>query len=482
MGAHILALLIDKLSLILGHPCPTLLAFTRMEVGIEHGEIGAVSIEHLVGLHVGMIHGDVLILLERDAIQAVGQSEDAVDHLVQLEVRAQHLGIDVIFLQLQLMAIESHVPRLDILFSACHSLQLQLLFLCCRTVGIDEVVEQSVDALHIARHTILQHIVGIGLEAQQLCYLPAQVHQSLANLQVVVLVLMNTLRIIRHIHLAAQFTLRAVGHKGRIRRRVEREHPTFQSALAGLHSGSLTCRVGQSVELCLVGDMQGEGFVLLQQVLRELQRQHRGLLGQLSQALLACLVEQCTATHKAVVAVVQQAFLLGSQLTVMAVHVLDALKESRVQSDVVGMLRQYGLYLLSQCVHLVVGLSREQVEEHRAHAVEQIIVAFGLVVLVDDGIVERGLGGVVDGFLYLLIITTDALHESLLVVFQSDAVEGYGVVGCIIWFKKWVLSLLYILIHNVMLSFRAANLQFNYELRIINYELFKQQSTYFINK
>ena len=45
------------LALELCHPGTTLLAFARMEVGIEHRQISAVAVEHLIGFHVGVIDG-----------------------------------------------------------------------------------------------------------------------------------------------------------------------------------------------------------------------------------------------------------------------------------------------------------------------------------------------------------------------------------------------------------------------------------------
>ena len=59
-----------------------------MEVCIEYCKIRAVFVEYLVGFHIWSIYGNILILLECDAIQAVCQSEDAIDNLIQLEVRA----------------------------------------------------------------------------------------------------------------------------------------------------------------------------------------------------------------------------------------------------------------------------------------------------------------------------------------------------------------------------------------------------------
>ena len=47
------------------------------------------------------------------------------------------------------------------------------------------------------------------------------------------------------------------------------------------------------------------------------------------------------------------------------VYLTDTLKESGIQTHVVGMLGEDGLHLLGQRIHLVVGFCAEQVEEYR---------------------------------------------------------------------------------------------------------------------
>ena len=81
MGAHVHSLAVNPLSLIFGHPCTALLALAGVEVSIEHRKIAAIVVEHLVGLDIGMIHRDGTVLFERDAVEAVGQSEHALDNL-----------------------------------------------------------------------------------------------------------------------------------------------------------------------------------------------------------------------------------------------------------------------------------------------------------------------------------------------------------------------------------------------------------------
>ena len=54
---------------------------------------------------------------------------------------------------------------------------------------------------------------------------------------------------------------------------------------------------------------------------------------------LALIVEQCTATHKTIIAGFEQHLFLGIEFTVgVVVYKLDALKEFLVEGDVISML------------------------------------------------------------------------------------------------------------------------------------------------
>ena len=253
---------------------------------------------------------------------------------------------------------------------------------------------------------------------QQLSQFTPQVNQALTDLDIVFRILVDTLRILRHIQLATQFALRAVSHERRVTGEVERKHPALLLLLLRSQGSSLTSRVGQTVELSLICDMQRKGLVLLQQILRELQTEHRSLLRQLAQSLLTSGIQQRTTAHKTIVAVVEQHLLLRRQLPMMPMHILDPLKQFLVQADVVRMLRQDRTHLLRQRIHFVVGLGREQIEEHRRGTSQQIIVMIAvlLVIHIDDGIVESRFIRIIDDLLYLFIITTDTLQHRLLVI------------------------------------------------------------------
>ena len=62
-----------------------------------------------------------------------------------------------------------------------------------------------------------------------------------------------------------------------------------------------------------------------------------------------------------------------------------------------------------------------------------------------DGVLECRFCWVVDQLVCRLVISADSLHESLLVILQTDTSEWHRVVRCLVGFKKWVDTFLYVL-------------------------------------
>ena len=301
-----------------------------------------------------------------------------------------------------------------------------------------------------------EHVVGIGLEAQQLSQFTAQIHQLLADFQVVLLVVVDADGVACHVHLLAQFALGRVGHEWRIARIVECENPAFLIFFLGcMFSGSDGC-FWQTFELRLVCDVKGERLVLLQQVLRELQGEHAGILGELAQFLLSFLVEEGTAAYESVVAGFEQHLLFCIQFTVrMVVNKLDALEEFLVQCDVVGMLGEDRAHLLCQFLHLVAGLCTHHARKYVRYSAQQIVIMFALICINTGNCVFEGwLCRVVDNLVRCLVVAADTFHESLLIVAELNAVEW----GCIVWGAVWqeerILSLLnFFLVYGCILHF-----------------------------
>ena len=433
--AHIGALVIYPLSLELCHPGTSLLALAREEVCIEYCQIAAILIEYLVCLDIRMIDRDVLVLLEGDAVELVGKTEYAINHLIELEIRTKHLCIEIVLLHLELMRIESEIPWLHLEIIAlqflCECLHLCRLVDGGRLVGIDEIVQKLIHIFCGACHTMTEYVIGIGLEAQKLCQLSAQVDQSLTDFQVVLLVVVDADGISRHVHLLAEFALGRVGHERRVAREVEGEDPSLFVLLLCIMGCGSDGGLRESVEQSLIGDMQGVSLVFLQQILRELEGEHACLLGELAQLLLAFLIEQGTAAHESVVAGIEEHLFLGIELTVrMIVNELDALEELLVQGDIVGMLGEDWTQFLCQFFHLIAGFCTHHAREYIGNTTQEIVIMFPFLgIYAGNGILEGRLCRVIDNLVCGLVIASDTFHESLFVITELDAVER----DCIMW-------------------------------------------------
>ena len=69
------------LPLVLCHPSTPLLTFAGVEVGIKNSQERTILVKHFIGFHVRMVYRNILILLECDTIQTVGQAKDTLNDL-----------------------------------------------------------------------------------------------------------------------------------------------------------------------------------------------------------------------------------------------------------------------------------------------------------------------------------------------------------------------------------------------------------------
>jgi len=142
---------------------------------------------------------------------------------------------------------------------------------------------------------------------------------------------------------------------------------------------------------------------------------------QLREALFVLVAEQCSVTDERLVHVVEQGGLLRVERTVLGMHGLDPEPEVGVEHHAVAVLGQEGRHLLGQCVHLVVGVGTDEVEERRRH-LRQRAVALGY-----DGVLEGGGLRVLGDAFDVGHVALHALHHGFFVVLETDLVEGDGV-------------------------------------------------------
>ena len=90
-------------------PGPLPLSVAGEEVEIEHPEVRLVGVENFVGQGLGMVDR-YLNRLEGNAVEAVGQIEDAALHVFEREIGAQHVLVEGIFLFADLLGVVPPVP------------------------------------------------------------------------------------------------------------------------------------------------------------------------------------------------------------------------------------------------------------------------------------------------------------------------------------------------------------------------------------
>ena len=221
---------------IVATPSTLPLAGTRMEVEIEHAEVRIIGIQHLIGRDLGVIdrHRN---RTEGDAIEAISQEEDTAAHILQREIGAQHLLVNGIVAFAHLLGIIPPIPRSKALLRVVLGKQLaHLLQLLGGTLkrGGPDLVEQIIDRFGRAGHLIRDHIVGIGVKAQQMGLFGTQTDEVVDQLFVVVFIALVATVQIGRIELFTQIAPRSVGQEGDQARLVERKDIALHAHLLAL--------------------------------------------------------------------------------------------------------------------------------------------------------------------------------------------------------------------------------------------------------
>ena len=398
-----------------------------------------VGVEHLVGRGVGVVygHGD---RTERNAVEAVRQEEDTVLHVLQREVRTQHLLVEVVFLLADLLGVIPPVPRFEhgtLLVGTQQRLHLGQLLLRAAERRGPYALQQVERRTGRAGHLVGDDVCGIGVVAQQVGFLGAQTHEVVHQLLVIVLVVVVRTRQIALVELAAQVAARRVGHERQQARLVEREDVlVLQTALHGLLVRSVTHRLGQPFEV-LLREFEREARILGQHVVAELHAGDRQVGIDLLQALLLLRVEQRARTHEAAGGLLQQTHLLGieSQGFAAVVERPHPLEESVVHQDPVVMGGQAGHDLLLHGLELLVGVGGTDHAEHQLHLREHA----ARVVEGQQGILERRLVVIRGDGLDLRLVERHRTLECGHVVLGADLVERRHTVGRVPLDEKRVL-------------------------------------------
>ena len=160
LGTLVDTLGVDALVAESGHPCSGALAVAGEEVGVDHADEVALVVGDVEGFYVGMIYLDRVVAGELQAVELGGEAEDAVDHVVKLEIGAELLLVVAVAGVFELVGVVAVVPGADgdrlALGLGGEGGEFVHLLLKGGLIGLAELVEEFVDVRGVLGHGALQ--------------------------------------------------------------------------------------------------------------------------------------------------------------------------------------------------------------------------------------------------------------------------------------------------------------------------------------
>ena len=111
--SYVLPVFRDILVAEIVHPCPASLGRTRVIVGKQDADKGAVGIRNLESFHIGMIDRDAFEFLEIESVESVGRSKDALTDILHLEIRLDEGFVELVVPVAHSLGVIGPVPRTD---------------------------------------------------------------------------------------------------------------------------------------------------------------------------------------------------------------------------------------------------------------------------------------------------------------------------------------------------------------------------------
>ncbi len=422
------------------HPRALAFALARIVVGHESGDVLAFNVGHVVDLNVWMIDWCVGNLLECQSVKAVGHREDALAHVVDREICAHIVFVEVELLLFHLLGIVVIVPSSDFEVAAVvvdirlHISDFLFRFLHC---WLPNLHQQILSSLHCLRHHVGCLEVGIGLVAEDVGFSLAQAQDCGNLLLVVVLVAVVGEVDVALVHLLAKCAVVGVGEERQAAWRTQCKHPfPFQSGSLSLVGSLSDARCRKTREVALVVNNHAPLVGVVHDVVAKLEVGCSQLLVDFLQFFLLLGREQSAAAHHLLVVFVEQTFLwLGEvKLLAIVVDLLHAVKQALVHHHLVAVLGEHRKHLLAERLEFGRRDGFVKAVEHVRHVFEQL----SGIVECHDSVVEVGQCAVVDNCFNLLVVLADAFLEGWQIVVVGDFLKRRHVVGCAIRRQKWI--------------------------------------------
>jgi len=160
------------------HPCAAAFVLARVPVRVECSQLDAVRVADGVVADRGVPRGRAFLLFHADAVKARGDFEHSLDDLLQREVGAQRLLVEIEERGALFLGVVSQVPRREFgragAFQAPAELQQLAVLLLVAGLGLLlEFLQEFQRLLAGARHAVGQGVIRKVLITEQLSFFPA---------------------------------------------------------------------------------------------------------------------------------------------------------------------------------------------------------------------------------------------------------------------------------------------------------------------
>ena len=209
----------------------------------------ALAVADTIGADVFLVDLYVRGFVEGETVERMVESKNSLSHFVELKVGTKYLGIEVVALFFQLLAVVGEVPVLQLKVGTdaagvgAHLFELALGEGQRRSV---QPGKECVDGCGCLGHCARERIGGIVGIAQQLGLLEAQLNYAAYDVAVVVAVAAVAAAVVGLPHLLAQAAVVGIGEEGTVGGCVECEEPPFKAARGGFLAGRCHYVVGQA--------------------------------------------------------------------------------------------------------------------------------------------------------------------------------------------------------------------------------------------
>ena len=411
---------------VVGHPGAAAFAFTGEEVGEEDGKEGTVAVVDFESADVGMVAGEIVHFLEGDAVEAMGEGENAFAYFLKGKVGTEEFVVEGIFFLFEFVGVVCPVPALQGLGEAGAAGKVLDFAFVGNGVGMgcgEELLQEAVDCGGRFRHAVGKDVVGIGGISQEACFFESEVDDLADDAVVVVRAALVASGGVSAVHAFAQGTAVGIAHEGDVIRGVEGEEPAFDPLRPGVVGSCFACGFGQTGEVGGVGEVEGESVGGSEGVFLEAEGKPGELGSDFTEACARFAFEVGASTHEHAVGVVEEGGLFGREGEggAVVVDLLDTGKQLRVEGDAVAVFREAWGDALGNGLHLGGGAGRVEVEKDGGDGVKA--GACGIERL--DGVGKGGRLGVGGDALHIGLGFTDGSVEGGFVMFEADGFEGW---------------------------------------------------------